>query len=145
MNGIGKHLPLSPDAALVLILADGAMQFSRSADEEMARWLRILRLHGEGGRALQALGVGETPLIENGRDGARSSARRTPLGARAVPAVLGHARTCAAAHGAARVGTVELLVAVIQAYGEPFTEALHANGTSAGEVLEQIATHRAAA
>jgi hypothetical protein len=143
LNEIGNHLPLSPEAALVLVLANGAMQFAGSAEAETARWLRILRLHGEGGRALQSLGVGETPLTDV--EAAKRKPRPEPLGRRAVPAVLGHARTAAAAAGASRIGTGELLIAVIHAYGEPFMDALHANGTSAGELLEQLNTHRAVA
>ena len=58
-----KHIPLSQDAALVVALAGTAMPFAHSAEDEAERWLRALRLHGQVGVALQALGVGESPLM----------------------------------------------------------------------------------
>ena len=42
------------------------MPFARSPEAEAERWLRILRLHGEAGTALQALGVSEGPLEAHG-------------------------------------------------------------------------------
>ena len=50
---------LAPDAEIVLGIASTAMPFARSAEEQAERWLRVLRLHGEVGIALQALGVSE--------------------------------------------------------------------------------------
>ena len=58
-----RHIPLSQDAALVVALAGTAMPFAHSAEDEAERWLRALRLHGQVGSALQALGVGESPLM----------------------------------------------------------------------------------
>src|SRR5215210_2286646 len=57
------HTPLSRDAALVVGLAGTAMPFAHSAEDEAERWLRALRLHGQVGVTLQALGVGESPLM----------------------------------------------------------------------------------
>ena len=48
---------------MVLGIASTAMPFARTADEEAERWLRVLRLHGEVGAALQALGVSEDSLL----------------------------------------------------------------------------------
>ncbi len=144
VGGTETKLPLSQSAALVVLLVRGAMPFARSGEDEFQRWLRALRLHGDAGRALQGLGVGEKPLV----DGFASSlphALRIPLGAQAVPIVLERARKCAAASGIDRVGTPELLVAVIQAYGDISTGALQASGTSTGELLERVAARRSAA
>ncbi len=143
-------LPLSPSATLVLMLAGGAMPFAGSAEDEAQRWLRVLRLHGDAGRALQALGVGEQPLVEElpspEREtvGSAACARKDALGRRAVPVVVAAARRCATGRSMGWVGTPELLVAVIQAYGELFTEELHTRGTSAGELLECVASRRSA-
>ena len=52
----GRHIPLSQDAALVVALAGTAMPFAHSAEDEAERWLRALRLHGQVGATLQALG-----------------------------------------------------------------------------------------
>src|SRR5262245_66278906 len=50
---------LAPDAAMVLGIAATAIPFARTPEEEAERWLRVLRLHGEVGNALQSLGVSE--------------------------------------------------------------------------------------
>src|SRR5262245_10085057 len=57
---------LAPDAELVLGIAATAIPFARTSDAEAERWLRVLRLHGEVGVALQGLGVSEVPLAEPG-------------------------------------------------------------------------------
>src|SRR2546423_8992159 len=57
------------DAAMVLGMASTAMPFADTSQAEAERWLRILRLHGEAGTALQALGVSEAPLEKSREDG----------------------------------------------------------------------------
>ena len=79
-----RHTPLSQDAALVVAFAGTAMPFAHSAEDEAERWLRALRLHGQVGAALQALGVGEAPLM-TGSDAERN----------ATPALSSASRTCA--------------------------------------------------
>src|SRR3954462_10361996 len=71
----GTHIPLSQDAALVVALAGTAIPFAHSAEDEAERWLRVLRLHGQVGVALQGLGVGEAPLMTptDGRDDPRGT------------------------------------------------------------------------
>ena len=57
---------LAPDAAMALGIAATAMPFARTPEGEAERWLRVLRLHGESGIALQALGVSEGPFRHGG-------------------------------------------------------------------------------
>jgi hypothetical protein len=51
---------------MALGIASTAMPFARTATDEAERWLRVLRLHGEAGMALRALGVSEGPLLAAG-------------------------------------------------------------------------------
>ena len=115
------------------------MPFAHSAEDEAERWLRALRLHGQVGAALQALGVGESPLMTG------SAATRTAL----APAA--RARTCSTtsrvalassptAREADTVGTPDLLFAVLDVYGKLFDRALYLRGTSRAELVERLAT-----
>src|SRR5918992_4396168 len=65
---MAKPPPVSQDAAIVLGLASTALPFATSVEDEAERWLRIMRLHGQVGVALQALGVPEGPLETGARD-----------------------------------------------------------------------------
>jgi hypothetical protein len=123
------------DAALALGMASTAIPFARSREAEAERWLRILRLHGESGVALQALGVSEAPLEETA--GHAESDEET--GAGDIVARVGDAAAKAAARrGAPCFGTVDVLVAVIDVYGSDFNHVLRAHGTDRDEVLERI-------
>ncbi|HVR05071.1 MAG TPA: hypothetical protein VMS02_03445, partial [Solirubrobacteraceae bacterium] len=57
---------LAPDAAMALGIAATAMPFARTPEDEAERWLRVLRLHGQAGIVLQALGVSEGALPGSG-------------------------------------------------------------------------------
>src|SRR3954471_4861952 len=63
----GGRMKLSQDAAIVLGLAGTAMSFAHSREDEAERWLRVLRMHGRVGEALQGLGVPEAPLMTHAR------------------------------------------------------------------------------
>ena len=134
MDGV-THTPLSQDAALVIALAGTAMPFSHSAEDEAERWLRALRLHGQVGSALQALGVGEAPLVT----GSEQRPGRAPLGAQAVDAATKRAAEYAVHRGAETVGTPDLLFAVMELYGRLFDRALYLRGASREELLEKLA------
>ena len=71
---------LAPDAAIALGIASTAMPFARTPDDEVERWLRVLRLHGQVGIALQAIGVSEVPLAgaDEGSEHAAPSAAAEP-------------------------------------------------------------------
>jgi hypothetical protein len=140
------------DAAMVLGIASTAIRFARSREAEAERWLRILRLHGEAGSALQALGVSEAPLEglvdQHGANGstpngsaANGSAANGPApGAQdEVLALVGASATVGAwRRGAAAVTSVDVLRAVMGFYGSDFDHVLRAHGTDREEVLARL-------
>jgi hypothetical protein len=126
------------DAAMVLGMASTAMPFADSAQAEAERWLRILRLHGEAGIALQALGVSEGPLEQAGRDAAAEQRGEPHGGGDVVAAVTEGAVRMAGERGARAVGTSDVLVAVMDVYGADFDRVLRVHGTDRDEVLERL-------
>ncbi|HKN94287.1 MAG TPA: hypothetical protein VJU60_08145 [Thermoleophilaceae bacterium] len=130
-------LPLSEDAALVLALAGTAIRFADSAESEAEHWLRILRMHGEVGSAMQALGVGEKPLQPS--DGGRATQRFRRGGGNVVELARARAAQEAARRGAGLVGTVDVLNAVGNIYGTYFEEVLYSRGPTLDEVKERLA------
>jgi hypothetical protein len=145
---------LAPDAAMALGIAATAMPFARTPEGEAERWLRVLRLHGEAGIALQALGVSEGHVEGSGdpksheREGrtaqAGSGERELSTTVRlaerdAVAQVTEQAVAIAAQRGAGGVSTKDLLLAVIHIYGEDFDHVLRAHGTDRDEVLQKLA------
>jgi hypothetical protein len=143
---------VAPDAAIVLGIASTAMPFARTPEAEVERWLRILRVHGEAGAALQALGVSEGRLPESGNDAdverwaqsARGSEPRVkvslPTGERPDPVerVVDEAVEIAARRGRSDVTTTDLLLAVMCVYGADFERVLHAHGAERGELVERL-------
>jgi hypothetical protein len=132
-----KLIPLSQDAALVVALAGTAMPFAHSAEDEAERWLRALRLHGQVGVALQALGVGESPLMTSSADEGDGPAA-PPLGAEVLEDVTSRAQEFAEARSADTVGTADLLFAVLDVYGKLFDRVLYLRGTSRDELAERL-------
>ncbi len=129
---------LAPDAAMALGIASTAMPFARTAEEEVERWLRVLRLHGQVGIALQALGVSEVPL-PGGEDSERE--RRAPVAGDdrdVVALVTEQAVRIAGERRAAALGTTDILMAVIGVYGDGFDRVLQAHGTDREEVLDRL-------
>jgi hypothetical protein len=129
--------PLSQDAALVVALAGTAMPFAHSAEDEAERWLRALRLHGQVGAALQALGVGESPLMTSSTD-ERDTPASPPLGPKVLDDVTRRASELAEARSADTVGTPDLLFAVLDVYGRLFDRVLYLRGTSRDELSERL-------
>jgi len=122
-----------------MALAGTAMPFAHWAEDEAERWLRALRRQGQVGTALQALGVGEAPLMTGSeRQPPERAAGRAPLGPEVVEEVAGRARKFAAAHDADAVGTADVLFAVLDVYGQLFDRALYLRGTSRDELLERL-------
>jgi len=129
---------LSQDAAIVLALAETAIPFAVSVEDEAERWVRLLRLHGQVGLALQSLGVGEAPLSTIAQPHAVRVLRSRPLGENPVVDVTLAARRFATKRGARAAATVDVLFAVIGVYGRTFDRALYIRGTSVEELLERL-------
>ncbi len=126
------------DTAMVLGMASTALPFARSPEAEAERWLRILRMYGDAGAALQALGVSEAPLEgdptpEDARPGAEGPAQPNM-----VELVTETAIGVAARRGAQAVAAADVLVAVMQVYGADFDRVLRVHGTDRDEVLERL-------
>jgi hypothetical protein len=130
-----ESVKLSQDAAIVLGLAGTAMSFAHSREDEAERWLRVLRMHGRVGESLQALGVPEAPLMTYARP---LPAEGTTPNAGAVDAVYRRASAMAVARAADRVGTIDVLFAVLATYRRAFDRALYIRGTSRDELLERL-------
>ena len=122
----------------MVALAGTAMPFAHSAEDEAERWLRALRLHGQVGAALQALGVGESPLM-TGSEAAADGPGTPPMGADVLEEVTRRAADFADARDAETVGTADLLFAVLDVYGKLFDRALYVRGTSRDELVERLA------
>jgi anti-sigma B factor antagonist len=135
--GRGRQPALSADSAMVVGLASTALPFADSRVEEAERWLRILRLHGEAGRALTALGLSEAPL-EDAAAPAAESPGASGSDSDPIAAVVDHARRVAAERGSSTVGTADLLRGVMAVYGADFDWVLRARGSDPAEVMEQL-------
>ena len=134
-----QHIPLSEDAALVTALAGTAMAFSHCAEDEAERWLRALRLHGQVGSALQALGVGEAPLESDAVvDVCEAPSSHPPLGEPALDRTVREAERRALERHAGAVGTADLLLALLDVYGDPMDHALKSRGATPDEVIERL-------
>ena len=113
------------------------MSFAHSREDEAERWLRVLRMNGRVGEALQALGVPEAPLMTYARPTPSADAE-PPAGHDPVDAICRRAVRMAGARAADRVGTVDVLFAVLAEYGQAFDRALYIRGTSRDELLERL-------
>jgi len=129
------NLPLSQDAALVGALAATAMPFAPSAEDQAERWLRAMRLHGQVGCALQALGVGEAPLMTRAEPVPETAAPSGDVAQRVVT----RAGELACERDADSVGTVDLLFALFDEYGSLMDRALYLRGASREELVDHLA------
>lgn len=127
---------LTADAALLLGIAATAMPFAQSVDQQAERWLRALRRHGEAGAVLASLGVQEVPVsrLEEGLE---------PLGtgeADPVTIVTEHAGRLAVARGATKLASTDVLLAVLEVYGETFARVLAAHDVDLDELRWRLAS-----
>jgi hypothetical protein len=137
MSATHDQIALSQDAAIVLALAETAIPFASTPEDEAERWVRVLRLHGQVGGALQALGVGEAPLETVAVAPAARSPRKP--GENIVGEVARRARHFADGRGATLVSTVDVLFGVFEVYGKTFDRALYVRGTSREELVARLA------
>jgi hypothetical protein len=128
---------LAPDAAIALGIASTAMPFARTPRDEVERWLRVLRLHGQAGIVLQGLGVSEEarPGPEPGHGDAEPDARAQPD---AVARVTEHAVRIADERRARALSTRDILMAVMHVYGEDFDRVLRVHGSDRDELLARL-------
>jgi hypothetical protein len=131
--------PVSQDAAIVLALASTAIPFATSVQDEAARWLRVIRLHGQVGVTLQALGVPESPLETGSVSPPDDTAARRNRDRDPVVEVTRLSRELARRRNADVTGTVDVLFALFAVYGKAFDRALYTRGTSRDELLECLA------
>jgi hypothetical protein len=140
------------DATLVLGMASTAIPFARSREAQAERWLRILRLHGGAGTALQSLGVSEAPL--EGADGSTPAVHDAAQANGSSPAaadgsaggssedvvavVIAAAAEEARRRGAPVLASADVLRAVMDFYGADFDHVLRAHGTDRDEVLARL-------
>lgn len=130
---------LSQDATVVLALARTALPFARSQAEEAERWVRVMRMHGQVGAAMQSLGVSEGPLEPPTEAPAPADGiRHRRCAAETVARVCADATELARLCGAACVGTVHVLFAVVQAYGSAFDHELYRHGTTRSELFARL-------
>ena len=112
---------------MVLGIASTAMPFARTPEDQAERWLRVLRLHGEVGIALQALGVSEGSLQVQVEGTDRARTAPASVDDRDVVAqVTEDAVDIARRRGATGVATTDVLMAVMHFYGADFDGVLRA-------------------
>jgi anti-sigma B factor antagonist len=129
---------LSPDATIVVGLAVTALPFAESTGDELRRWIRILSIHGEAGRALQRFGLTDTEVDLTANPTA--SAVGPDAHADSVTRVTRAATAIAADRDAPAVSTVDFLLAVMLVYGDAFDRELRGHGTSSTELIECLGT-----
>jgi anti-sigma B factor antagonist len=129
-------LALTRDAAVVLGIASTAMPFADSRQDQIERWLRALLRHGEAGIALASLGFTDDPAQPEATPDAPDPQRRVDRADRdEVANVTQCARRIAAARGATKTRTADLLAAVIDYYEPDCDRVLTLHGVQRDELL----------
>jgi hypothetical protein len=129
---------LSQDAAIVLGLARTAVPFAATREDEAERWVRVMRVHGQVGQAMQALGVGEAPLESPAAPRAVRLLQDRDRSGALVQEVEARAMELAAERRAQLVSTVDIFFAVLDIYGGAFERALYSRGTTRVEMIREL-------
>jgi hypothetical protein len=95
--------------------------------------------------SLQAVGIGEVPIMDSGEHGNGADSAEAPAGEaehsrdpqQVVNSVTELATRSAERRGASAVGTVDVLVGAMDFYGDDFDRILKAYGTDRREVLDR--------
>jgi hypothetical protein len=123
------------DAARMAVgLAATALPFARSDSEQAERWLRILRVNGAVGNAMQGIGLPEYPLVAD-----VGPPPADPCRPDALALVIEAAERNARERDGEAITTEDVFVGVTATYGPAFDHALAIRGTTAAEVLERMA------
>lgn len=134
--------PMTADAALMVGIATTAMPFAESEQDQVERWLRVLRNHGEAAVVLGSLGVSEASVREVEPADEPAGPRDTDP----VAAVTEQAGRIALQRRGTKIATTDVLLAVMHEYGATFDRVLAAHGGDVVELAERLATpHEAAA
>ena len=128
------ELECSSDAAVVLALAATAVAFAEGPEQEAERWLRALRGSGLAGRALEAAGVGDEPIVTV----TQATLADERSGHERVDAVMEGARLVARKRDAAPLSSGDLLRACLVVYGEAMASRLRARCSSPRQVLKHL-------
>jgi hypothetical protein len=129
---------LSQDAAIVLGLARTAVPFASTAEDEAERWVRVMRLHGQVGQAMQALGVGEAPLESPAAPRAIRLLQSRDHSGAVVEDVEARATELAVERRAQLVSTVDVFFAVLDIYSGTFERAMYARGVTRVELIAEL-------
>src|SRR4029450_13623284 len=103
-------------------LAGTSVMHARDEHDAAERWVRVLRLYGLVGAAMQALGVGETPIDTAAAPPAQ---RHKPDKVPGSDEVTAGSCDLALHRGAPAVGTIDVLFACFDLYGSAFDRALY--------------------
>jgi hypothetical protein len=134
----GRQHFFHSSAKIAVALAATAMPFASTHCEEAERWLRILRVNGAVGNAMQALGLPEEPF-----EGCPPAEEDDPCRPGSIDAVVAAAADEMRQHGGEAITTEDLFEGVRSVYGPAFERALAARGTTSAEVLELVARRAA--
>ena len=128
-----RRLCFCDSAKMAVGLAATALPFARSHAEQAERWLRILRVNGAIGNAMQSIGLPEYPLLADA-----GPPPADPCRPDALALVIENAERSARERDADAITTEDVFVGVAATYGGAFDHALAIRGTTTVEVLERM-------
>ncbi len=119
-------------------LAATAMPFAHTAEDQAESWLRTLRLHGNVGAALAALGMSEEQIVARAIPPSECVGTAVPEGD-VLERVVRSAMEFTIARGGKATGTGDLLFALFDVYGRTMDRAMFMHGLTRSQVFEALA------